>query len=258
MIIGIIDQKSVIDGFLQALGFVALWYEGTGASSCGTFFNTGCLSQSFVMSFNVVNNNSPFSVGIDGSQWLDVGGFRWAQVGFLNNFLQSIDRVIGVGQNVFVHLLNGVIVVFDGLLDFVGGVFGIFKTPSFWVVYGTLWWRGIMNGCGMVRGSMVRSGVVWGGSMVDRSMVDSVVGGGVSGVRCRCVGIMVGGRGGSVRIMVRGRAVVGGHWGVTVWCRGGGVTISSVVVNNGVWGGSRGRGNQCGNDHQFHLRVYKI
>jgi len=126
MIVGIIDQKSVIDGFLQALGFVALWYKGTGDSSCGTFFNTGGLSQSFVMSLDVVNNNSPFSVGIDGSQWLDVSGFRWAQVGFFNNFLQSIDRVIGVSQNIFVHLLNRVVVVFDGLLDFVGGVFRIF------------------------------------------------------------------------------------------------------------------------------------
>lgn len=255
MIVGIIDQKSVIDGFLQALGFVALWYEGTGASRCGTFFNTSGLSQSFVMSLDVVNNDSPFSVSVDGSQWLDVGGFGWAQVGFLNNFLQSIDRVIGVGQNVFVHLLNGIVVVFNSLLDFVGGVFRIFKTPGFWVVYGTLWWRGIVVGswCGMVRGGMVGSGVVWGSSVVD-----SVVGGGVSGVRCRCVGIMVRGRGGGIRIMVRGGAVVGGHWGVTVWCRGGGVTISSVVVNDGVWGGSRGRGDQCGNDHQFHLRVYKI
>ena len=228
---------------MQALGFVALGYEGTGAASCGTFFNTGGLSQSFVMSLNVVNNNSPFSVGIDGSQWLDVGGFRWAQVCFLNNFLQSIDRVIGVGQNVFVHLLNGVVVVFDSLLDFVGGVFKIFKTPGFGVVYGTLWWRGIMNGCGMVRGGVVGSRVVWG-----RSVVDSVVGGGVSGVRCRCVGIMVGDRGGGIRIMVRGGAVVGGHWGVTVWCRGGGVTISNIVVNGRVWGGSRSRGNQSGND----------
>ena len=251
MIIGIIDQKSVIDGFLQALGFVALWYEGTGASSCGTFFNASGLSQSFVMSLDVVNNNSPFSVGIDSSQWLDIGSFRWAQVGFLNNFLQSIDRVISVGQNVFVHLLNRVVVVFDGLLDFIGGVFGIFEAPGFWVVYGTLWWRGIMSGCGMVRGSMVGSGVVWGGSMVD-----SVVGGRVSGVRCRCVGIMVGGRGRGVRIMVRGRAVVGGHGGVTVWCRGRGVTISSVVVNDGVWGGSRGRGNQCGNDLEYRISKY--
>ena len=82
-------------------------------------------------------------------------------------------------------------------------------------------------------------------------MRDRMMGSRMRNIGCRGIGVMVGSRG--IRIMVRGGAVVGGYRGVTVWCRGGGVTISSVVVNDGVWGGSRGRGNQCGNDLKYRI-----
>ena len=91
------------------------------------------------MSLHVVHNNSPFAVDIDSSGGLDVGSGRGAQVGFLNDFLQTVDRVIGVGQDILVHLLDGVVVVFDGLLDFVSGVFGVLQTPGFGVVLGAKW-----------------------------------------------------------------------------------------------------------------------
>jgi len=106
MIIRIIDQKSVVDRFLQALGFIALWDKRTGLSSSGTFLNTGGLGQSFVMGFDVVDDEPPFSINVNGGNGLNISGFRWAQVGFFNNFLQSVDRVIGIGQNILVHLLN--------------------------------------------------------------------------------------------------------------------------------------------------------
>ena len=106
MIIGIVDQKAVADGLLQALGFVALRNKRTSLSSSGTFFNTGSLGQSFVVGFDIVNNEPPFSVNVNGGNWLNISGFRWAQVGFFNNFLQSVDRVIGIGQNILVHLLD--------------------------------------------------------------------------------------------------------------------------------------------------------
>lgn len=91
------------------------------------------------MSLHVVHNNSPFAVDIDSSGGLDVGSGGGAQVGFLNDFLQTVDRVIGVGQDILVHLLDGVVVVFDGLLDFVSGVLGVLQTPGFGVVLGAKW-----------------------------------------------------------------------------------------------------------------------
>ena len=106
MIIRIVDQKSVVDRFLQALGFVTLRDKRTSLSSGGTFFDTGGLGQSFVMGFDVVNDEPPFSVNVNGGNWLNISGFRWAQVGFFNNFLQSVNRVIGIGQNILVHLLD--------------------------------------------------------------------------------------------------------------------------------------------------------
>ena len=91
------------------------------------------------MGLNMINNDSPFSGNVDCSQGLDVSGFRWAQVGFFNDFFQSINRVIGVGQDILVHLLDGVVVVFDGLLDLVSGVLGVLQTPGFGVVLGAKW-----------------------------------------------------------------------------------------------------------------------
>ena len=90
LIISIVDQKPVVDGLLKALGFITFRDQGTGGSRGGTFLNTGGLGQSFVMGLNVVNHDSPFSVDVNGPQRLDVGGFRWAQVGLLNDFLQSV------------------------------------------------------------------------------------------------------------------------------------------------------------------------
>jgi hypothetical protein len=134
MIIRIVDQKSVVDGFLQALGFIALRNKRASVSSCGTFFNTSGLGQSFIVGLNMVDHNSPFTGDIDGSQRLDVSSLRGAQICFLNDFFQPIDRVVSVGQNILVHLLHRIVVIFDSLLDFIGGVFGVFEAPGFWVV----------------------------------------------------------------------------------------------------------------------------
>ena len=106
MIIRIVDQKSVVDRFLQALGFVALRDKRTSLSSGGTFFDTGGLGQSFVMSLDSIDNDSPFAMYINSTKRLNVSSFRWTKISFFNNILQSGDRVVGVSQNILVHLLN--------------------------------------------------------------------------------------------------------------------------------------------------------
>ena len=88
MIIRIKDQKSVVDGFLQALGDVTFRYERTSRTGSSTFFNTDRLSQIFVMSLNIVNDNSPFTGSVNGSQRLDIGSLRWAQICLLDKFLK--------------------------------------------------------------------------------------------------------------------------------------------------------------------------
>ena len=71
LIIGIVDQKAVVDELLQALGCVTLGHKRTSIARCGTFLNTGSLGQSFVV-VDMVDDDSPFSMDIEGSQWLNV------------------------------------------------------------------------------------------------------------------------------------------------------------------------------------------
>ena len=230
MIIGIVDQESVVDGLLQALGFITLRDQRTSGSGGGTFLNAGGLGQGFVVGLDVVDDDSPFSVDVDGSQRLDVGSLRGAQVGFLDNFLQSVDRVISIGQDIFVHLLNGVVVVFDGLLDLVGGVLGVLQTEGFGVVLGTDGF--VVRLGGVMRDGMMRSTMMRGGVVRQRGVVGSgVVGGGVM----RSIGVMMGG--GSIRIGMVGSGAVR-HWCVAVG--GGGGSVSMPMMRQGVWGGGDG------------------
>lgn len=75
MVIGIIDQESVVDGFLQALSFITLGNKRTSGSGGGALLDTGSLGKSFVMCLNSVNNDSPFSISIDSTKWLNVSGY---------------------------------------------------------------------------------------------------------------------------------------------------------------------------------------
>lgn len=145
--------------------------------------------------------------------------------------------------------------VSDGCFDFVGGVVGSFETPRFRVVYGALWWDSFVmgSGFGVVRGRVIGSGVMRSGMM----------GSGVGSIWCWGIGIMdcMVDRGGSIRINICGCGAVSL---VSVRCWGRGVPMSVVddsmtsrMVGVGVGTGiSAGHGNQSGNDHQFHLRVY--
>ena len=72
-------------------------------------------------------------------------------------------------------MTNSFIVVFDGLLDFIFGVFLIFKTPCFGVTFSTFRFFVFMFRLGLVMWYWVRSSMMrWG--MVDRSMVSTMMG----------------------------------------------------------------------------------
>ena len=72
-------------------------------------------------------------------------------------------------------MTNSFIVVFDGFLDFIFGVFLIFKTPCFGVTFSTFRFFVFMFRLGLVMWDWVRSSMMrWG--MVDRSMMDMMNG----------------------------------------------------------------------------------
>ena len=72
MIIGIIDEEPVVDGFLEALGLVTGWHKGARLSSSGALLNTSSLGEGLIVSLHSVHNNSPLAIGIDSTQRLDV------------------------------------------------------------------------------------------------------------------------------------------------------------------------------------------
>ena len=75
MIVWVVDKEPVDDIFLKAFGFVAFGNFGTSFTSCFTFFDACCLGEDIVIHFNVVDDNSPFSVGVDCTKWSDVSCF---------------------------------------------------------------------------------------------------------------------------------------------------------------------------------------
>jgi len=87
LIIRIVHEETVVDRLLQAFGLVALWYKWAGITRSQTFLNTGGLGESLVVSFNVVDNDSPFAFGVDGTKRSDIGSLRGAEIGL---FLQSV------------------------------------------------------------------------------------------------------------------------------------------------------------------------
>jgi len=87
LIISIVHKEAVVDGLLQAFGFIALWYKWAGITRSQTFFNTGSLGESLVVSFNVVDNYSPFAFSVDSPKRPDIGSLRGAEIGL---FLQSV------------------------------------------------------------------------------------------------------------------------------------------------------------------------
>ena len=58
------------------------------------------------MGIDSVDNNSPLAVGVDSSPWLDVGSDGGAEVGLLDDLLQSVYAVVSVGEHILVDGLE--------------------------------------------------------------------------------------------------------------------------------------------------------
>jgi len=86
LIIGIIYQESDVDALLETFGLIALRHKRASITRSQTFLNTGGLGESLVVSFNVVDDNSPFTLSVDSTKRLDVGSLGGTEVGL---FLQS-------------------------------------------------------------------------------------------------------------------------------------------------------------------------
>lgn len=75
LVIRIVDKESVVDGLLETLSLVTGGNKGTSFASCGALLDTSGLGKSFIMCLNSVNNDSPFSISIDSTKWLNVSGY---------------------------------------------------------------------------------------------------------------------------------------------------------------------------------------
>jgi len=256
VIIGVVDEEAVVDVLLETLGLVALGHQRAAFASSGALLYTGSLGQGLVVRLHLVDDNPPLTVDVDGPLGLDVSRLRGAQVSLLDDLLQPSNRVVGVGQHILVHLLDGVVVVLDSLLDLVGGVLFVLQAPGLGVTLGALGW-GVVVGFGVMwgRGRCVRGRCVvdWGvvnrgvvyrdmvnwGHGVDSWVVRSIGGLGVGNIRSwlrviwcwlrdvGCVhwlGVHVGGGRGGVPVGRRG-------WGVAIGGRGVGLSLGSSLCS---------------------------
>lgn len=76
VIVGIVDEETVVDIFLEAFGFVASRDEGAGftGSASVALFDTGVLIELVAVRFDFVDNHAPLTIDVDGAKRLDIGG----------------------------------------------------------------------------------------------------------------------------------------------------------------------------------------
>jgi len=135
LIIWVVDHKAVIDGLLQALGFIALRYQRAGISRSPTFFNTGGLGKSLIVSLKVVDDDSPFALSVDSSQRSDVGSLRGTEVSLFLQGSRPLNRQLGVELSyISIKVPELCEVIINSSLQLICWVFSIFKAPSLGVV----------------------------------------------------------------------------------------------------------------------------
>ena len=133
------DEETVVDALLQALGLVAGGHQGAGLSGCVgiTFLNAGVLVVFYAIRLDFVDDGTPLAFGVNGTQRLDVGGGAGAEVSLILQFGQSVDRVGRFGDDVLVQSQNGLVVSVEFVNDFVGRVLGVLQAPVLGRVFGT-------------------------------------------------------------------------------------------------------------------------
>jgi len=138
LIIGIIHQESVVDVLLQAFGFIALRHKRASITRSQTLLNTGGLGESLVVSFNVVDDNSPFTLSVDSTKRLDIGSLRGAEEGLFLQSIRPLYREFSVEVNyISIEAPDFLEVSIYSSLNLIGWVFFIFKAPGFGVIDGT-------------------------------------------------------------------------------------------------------------------------
>ena len=141
------DEKTVVDALLETLWLVAAGDQRTGlSSSVGfAFFNASVLIVFDSVRLDFVDDDTPFAFGIDGTQRLDLGNGAGAEISFVNQFSQSVDRVGRFSHDVLVQSHNGLVVFVKFVNDFVSWIFRILQAPvlgrvlgssrDFWLVF---------------------------------------------------------------------------------------------------------------------------
>ena len=101
----IVDQETVKDTLLRAFRSVAGRDQRTSRSNGHvTLLDAYVLVESVAVRLDFVDDDSPFALYVDGAQRLHVGCSARTKVSFLDQFVQSIDRVLRIDGDVFVQL----------------------------------------------------------------------------------------------------------------------------------------------------------
>lgn len=105
IIIGIVDQKSMEDGLLDAFGLVTRRDQWT----CCTddhiaFFNTSRLGVFDAIRFDSIDDRPPLAIDVDGPKRLDITGCTGAKVNLVAQLVQSIHRAGSFRQHIFVQV----------------------------------------------------------------------------------------------------------------------------------------------------------
>ena len=102
VVLWVVDEELVVGVLLDALGLVAVGDEWAGLVDGGALFNAGCLGECLILGLDIVDNDSPLAICVDGSQWDIITDFRGTEIDLVVEFLQVLHRVVCVSNHIFV------------------------------------------------------------------------------------------------------------------------------------------------------------
>jgi len=125
---------------LEAFRFIALRHQRAGISRGQTFLNTGGLSQSLIVNFNVVDNDSPFALSVDKTLRLAIYCVGGAKVSLFLQGVGPLYRQRGVEvSNISIQREELLVVSFSSMLDLIGWVLIILQAPGLCSISSTSW-----------------------------------------------------------------------------------------------------------------------
>jgi len=104
---------------------------------------------------HAIHHDPPLSSCVDGTKGHKIACHAGAEVSLLWELHQPIHAVLSVSQHILVQGGYTGIVILDGVGDFIGWIFCVFKAPGFGCVLATSWgavmvWFGVVGWCGMM------------------------------------------------------------------------------------------------------------